>query len=146
MFTVFCSQTVFGQNISLHKQRVDVIKRYIQLLGKGDYKAIPTLFAKDSLAISSSGKPDNPAHFYKTLFTKTISNPKSSLINIFEGIIKPNMMVGYFDFTWTNNKNKVVHAKFLDLFIFQDESAKIKVIFVYSNTFQSDIMKQLEFH
>ncbi len=141
---VFSSEASFAQNISLQEQRVDVIKQYIKLLGKGDYKTIPQLFTKDALAISSSGVPDNPVHFYKTLFTKTISNPQSSLINIFEGKINANMLVGYFNFTWKNKENKKVHAKFLDLFIFQKGTVKIKTIFVFSNTFQKDIMKQLE--
>ncbi len=74
---------------------------------------------------------------------KTITNPQSSLINIFEGKLDQNMMAAYFNYSWKNSKGEKVSAKFLDLFIFQNNMTKIKGIFVFGNTFKEDIMKQL---
>ena len=129
---------------SLHNQRLKIIKQYIELLGKGDYESISHLFIKNGLAVSSSGKMDNPSHFYKTLFTKTISNPDATLINIFEGRLDLKMMTAYFNYSWNNTAGKRNSAKFLDLFIFQRNTAKIKTVLIFSNTFQQDIMKQLD--
>lgn len=131
-------------NVSLEKHRMDVIKQYVKFLGNGNYQPITLLFTKDALAISSSGKADNPTHFYKTLFTKTITSPKATLLNLFEDKLDQNMLVAYFDFSWKNLEGKQVSAKFLDLFIFQKNTEKIKAVFVFSNTFQADIMKQLD--
>ncbi len=52
------------------------------------------------------------------------------------------MMTAYFDYAWDNIKGQRVSAKFLDLFVFKKNSSQIKAIFVFSNTFQQDIMKQ----
>lgn len=138
------AKNVFSQtNISLQNQRTDIIKQYVKLLSDGNYQSIPYLFTTNASAVSSSGIPDNPIHFYKTLFTKTITQPQATLINIFNGTPDQNMMAAYFNYSWKNSEGKKVSAKFLDLFIFEANSTKIKWLFVYSNTFQEDIMKQL---
>jgi hypothetical protein len=127
----------------IQNKRSDVIKQYIRLLGDGNYKEISHLFNNKAVVVSSSGIPDNPMYFYKTLFTKTISSPHSSLINLFQGKIDHDMMTAYFDFSWNNGVGNKVSAKFLDLFLFEKRTAKINTVFVFSNTFQEDIMKQL---
>lgn len=129
---------------ALKSQRLDIIEQYIYLLGKGDYKKIATLFTEHAIAISSSGAPDKVPHFYKTLFTKTISQPQANLIDRFSAESNENIMVGYFDFAWKNIEGKPVSARFLDLFVFAPNSTKIEKIYIFGNTFQNDIMKQLQ--
>lgn len=128
-------------NSLLENKRSEVIKQYIRLLGDGNYKKINLLFTNKGVVISSSGIPDNPTHFYKTLFTQTISSPNSELINLFQGTIDHDMLTAYFDFSWKNEKGKEVSAKFLDLFLFEKKTAKINTVFIFSNTFKKDIMK-----
>jgi len=119
------------------------MKKYIKLLGEGDYHSIPKLFNKEADVISSTGAVDKPDHFYETLLTKTISSPQSKLINIFVGNMNKDMMAAYFDFSWKNAQGKRVAAKFLDLFIFEENLPKIKKLYIFSNTFKEEIMKQL---
>lgn len=139
------STSLFAKKITtLQNQRLDAINQYVTLLGIGEYKPIINLFTSDAIAVSSSGIADTPSHFYKTLFTKTIKKPQANLINIFPGMLDHNMMTVFFDYSWENIKGQQVSAKFLDLFIFQKNTPKIKAIYVFSNTFQQDIMKQLE--
>lgn len=144
LILLLAPHSVFSQGKSdLQTKRGEVIKQYVELLGGGDYKAISSLFTDRGLAVSSSGIPDKPQHFYKTLFTKTITSPNSRFINLFEGKINQDMMTAYFDFSWKNKYKKEVSAKFLDLFVFEKNTTKIAAVFVFSNTFQDDIMKQL---
>ena len=138
------TQNAFSQtNSPLQSQRNEVIKQYVHWLGEGNYKAISLLFTKKAIAVSSSGISDTPMHFYQTLFTKTITSPISSFINLFAGTPNPDMMTAYFDFSWNNQAGKNVSAKFLDLFVFEKGTTKLSAVFVFSNTFQEDIMKQL---
>src|SRR5690242_18182523 len=125
-FLVLPTSTFAQKEELLQSQRLDVVKHYVTLLGQGEYKAISHLFAPNALAVSSSGKPDTPNHFYKILFTKTIKNPQATLINLFNGLQDPNMLAAYFDYSWDNIKGQHVSAKFLDLFVFQNNSSKIK--------------------
>lgn len=136
------TQIVFSETtISLQNQRNEVVKQYIRLLGKGDFKTISNLFTDKGMVVSSSGLSDNPIHFYKTLFSQTLSSPNSNLINLFEGFQNQDMMTAYFDFSWTNREGKPMAAKFLDLFVFEKETRKINALFIFSNSFQVDIMK-----
>lgn len=140
---IFYSHALLAQNLeSLLSHRLEAIKQYVTLLGQGNEKSIVHLFTPDAIAVSSSGKKETPTRFYKKLFTKTIKNPEANLINTFSGIQDPDMMTAYFDYAWDNIKNERVSAKFLDLFVFQKNSTKFKAIYVFSNTFQQDIMKQ----
>lgn len=41
---------------------------------------------------------------------------------IFEGKLDQNMMAAYFNYSWRNTKGEKVSAKFLDLFIFQNNT------------------------
>ena len=142
---LFTTTYVFSQtNSSLQNERMDVVKQYVKLLGDGNYQALSHLFTENAMAVSSSGKTDKPSHFYKILFSKTITNPEATLINVFPGNLDKNMMAAYFNFTWKNIKQQQVSAKFLDLFIFKKNTTKINAIYIFSNTFQKDIMKQLE--
>lgn len=145
LFLLVAISNAFSQsNEILQNQRTEVVKEYVTLLGKGNYQSISQLFTKNALVVSSSGIPDNPYNFYKKLFTKTITNPQANLINIFEGAIDQNMQTAYFNFSWQNVEERRVSAKFLDLFLFEEKTKKIKVLFVFSNTFQEDIMTQLK--
>jgi len=138
---VFAFSTAMANPLA--NERDLVIKTHVKLLGEGDYKIIPTLFAKDAVAVSSSGIVDNPEHFYRALCTKTITNPKSKLTNIFSGKLDSNMMTVLFDYSWRTENGKDVSAKFLDLIVFKDKSDKISKLFVFSNAFKQDIMKKL---
>jgi hypothetical protein len=138
------SQGVFAETAtSLTDKRTKVIKNYVKWLGKGNYRAIAHLFSQKGLAVSSSGIVDKPEHFFKTLLTETISEPKSILINTFVAKANNEMMTAYFYYSWKNKENHQVSAKFIDLFIFEKNSEKIKGLYVFSNTFQNDVMKQL---
>jgi hypothetical protein len=143
LISILLCANVSAQTNSLQQQRVEVVKQYIKFLGQGNYQTIPSLFTQNAIAISSSGLPDHPVHFYEKLFTKTISNPHSSLINIFSGTSDKSMIAAYFDFSWKDTKGKKVSAKFLNLFVFEDNTAKIKNLFVFSNSSKQDVMKQL---
>jgi hypothetical protein len=143
IFLMFTSYVFAETTPSLAEQRAQVIKNYVKWLGTGNHKAIAKLFTNNALAVSSSGVADKPQHFYKTLLTETISNPKSILINTFAGQGKADMMTGYFYYSWKNKEKKQVSAKFIDLFIFKKNSPKLRAVYVFSNTFQQDIMKQL---
>lgn len=123
----------------LQQQRIDTIKNYVRLLGKGDYQSIPKLFTKHAVAVSSNGESDSIDHFYEALFVKSISSPQSQLINIFNGQLKNNMMTAYYNMTWIDSKGEPESAKFVDLFIFQADSTKIKTIYVFSNTFHDNV-------
>jgi hypothetical protein len=133
-----------GFSDSLETKRNTVMKHYINLLGDGNYTEISHLFTNKAIVVSSSGVRDQPMHFYKTLFTQTITSPHSSLINLFQGTMNQDMMSAYFDFSWKYKTGKKVSSKFLDLFLFEKDSPKIKALYVFSNTFQEDIMKQLD--
>lgn len=124
---------------SLQQQRIDTLKMYVQLLGQGDYKQIPDLFTKHAVAVSSSGASDNINHFYETLFLKTISSPQSRLINIFDGQLKNNMMTVYYNLSWVGGNGVLTSQRFLDLFVFQADSTKIKTVYVFSNRFHESI-------
>lgn len=139
----FCQMACSAGTNNLAEQRTKVIKNYVKWMGTGNYQAISKLFAKDGLAVSSSGIADKPDHFYKTLLTETVSNPKSILVNIFAGKANNEMMTAYFYYSWKNQDQHQVSAKFIDLFVFEKNSAKIRGLYVFSNTFQNDIMKQL---
>lgn len=123
----------------LQQQRIATIKSYVKLLGRGDYQAIPKLFTKHAVAVSSSGESDTIDHFYESLFVKTISSPQSRLINIFNGQLKNNMMTAYYNMTWINSSGQAESAKFVDLFIFQADSTMIKTIYVFSNNFHENV-------
>jgi len=129
---------------SLTARRTLTLNNYVSLLGKGNYQAVTNLFTKHGKAVSSSGISDNAPHFYRTLFTKTITSPQSKLTNIFKGELNPDIMTVLFDFTWKNTTDDTVSAKFLDLVVFQENTAKIKTLYVFSNSFKDDIMKQLD--
>lgn len=139
----FSSTVVAAGAANLAEQRTKVIKNYVKWMGTGNYQSIAKLFGKDGLAVSSSGIADKPEHFYKTLLTETVSNPKSILVNVFSGKANNEMMTAYFYYSWKNKDQHQVSAKFMDLFIFEKNSAKIRGLYVFSNTFQNDIMKQL---
>ena len=141
---IFSTHAICQTQASLQDERINVMKKYVKLLGEGDYHAIPKLFVEKGYVVSSTGAVDESHHFYKTLLTKTISMPQSKFINIFVGKMNENMMASYFDYSWENIHGNRVAAKFLDLFIFEDKSSKIKRIFIFSNTFKAEIMKQLE--
>jgi hypothetical protein len=128
---------------TLMEKRTTVMRHYIKWLGTGNYQAIAKLFSKDGLAVSSSGIADKPISFYKNLLTKTVTNPKSILINTFAGKANNEMMTAYFYYSWKNKDHHQVSAKFIDLFIFEKNSSKIKGLYAFSNTFQQDVMKQL---
>lgn len=127
---------------NLQQQRIDSIKYYVRLLGKGDYKEIPTLFTKHAVAVSSSGESDSIDHFYQALFMKTISSPQSRLINIFDGQLKSNMMTAYYNLSWVGSDGTVISQKFVDLIVFQADSTKIKTIYVFSNNFHENVFSQ----
>lgn len=143
LFSLVGNHAIAASTQNLHHQRTETIKQYVNFLGKGKYQSIILLFAANGRCVSSSGHPDNPSHFYETLFTKTISNPRAKLVNVFDGQLNQDMMAAYFDFSWKNEQGQQVTAKFLDLFLFEKDTAKIQEVDVFSNTFQKDIMKQL---
>jgi len=122
----------------LQQQRIETIRSYIKLLGQGDYKQIPNLFTKHAVAVSASGESDSVPHFYEDLLTKTIISPQAKLINIFDGQLKNNMMTAYYNLTWTENGSPTTQ-KFVDLFVFQADSTKIKTVYVFSNHFQEEV-------
>lgn len=123
----------------LQKERTDIIKRYVKLLGHGDYQAIPKLFTEHAVAVSPTGEAENINRFYETVFRSTFSSPESRLINIFDGRLKDNMMTAYYNMTWVNADGELESARFVDLFIFQVNSVKIKTIYVFSNSFREDV-------
>jgi hypothetical protein len=120
----------------LQQQRINTVKNYVKLLGRGDYQTIPTLFTKNAVAVSSAGESDSINHFYESLFSKSISSPQSKLINVFNGQLKDNMMTAYYNLIWKNKNGELNSARFLDLIIFQANSTKIKTVYVFSNKFQ----------
>lgn len=122
----------------LQKERIDTIKKYIRLLGKGDYRTIPTLFTDHAVAVSATGESDGIDHFYENMFKKSFSSPESKLINVFDGRLKGNMMSAYYNLSWVNHQGGLESSKFMDLFIFQADSAKIKTIYVFSNSFKQE--------
>ncbi len=126
----------------LHNSRINVITKYVDLLGDGNYLQIPSLFSIKAIAVSSSGIEDNPTHFYKTLFTETIKSPSAKLLNIFPGTNDMNVFTVQFYFSWINKKGERVAAEFLDLIYFEPNETKINKLQVFSNTFRNDIMKQ----
>ncbi len=143
--SLYMTSALSSHKASLENQRIDALIQYVTLLGEGDYHILPELFTSDATVVSSSGITDIPGNFYKKLFTQTISmhsTPKTELIDILPGILDKNKVAVYFNFSWTNEKNERISAKFLDLFIFEPKSEKIKNVFVFGNTFQDDIMKQ----
>ena len=125
--------------VELQKQRAEVVKQYVKLLGRGDYQALPKLFTDHAVAVAPSGEADNINRFYESLFKKTFSSPESRLINVFDGRMKNNMMTAYYNLTWVNAEGEPESAKFVDLFIFQMGSTKIKTIYVFSNSFKEDV-------
>lgn len=146
-FATFVLVSFFAVNVyaisetELQQQRIDAIKSYVKLLGRGDYQTIPKLFTKHAVAVSSSGESDSIDHFYESLFVKTITSPQSRLINIFNGQLKNNMMTAYYNMNWIDSKGEPASAKFVDLFIFQADSSKIKTIYVFSNNFHENVFE-----
>lgn len=132
-----------NNNKVLEKKRMQVLKKYVELLGRGDDQAIISLFENNAIAISSSGEQDSVKHFYETLLNKTIHAPRSQLINIYKPDKDPNSLTVHFNFSWKNQNDKVVSADFLDIVYFSDDSCKINKLMVFGNTFQKDIMKKL---
>ena len=145
------SISLFANGSSLQQQRTNVLKHYVKHLGQGDINRITALFTPQATVVSSSGIADNPEHFYRTLLTKTIRLPDtqtkgksySQLINVFAPQLQQDQMVVLFNFRWINQQNKAVSAPFLDLVHFAPRSNKIDQLFVYSNLYKKDIMKQL---
>lgn len=128
----------------LQQQRLQAVKQYIHYLGRGDYQSLSRLFTSHAVAVSAMGDTDSADHFYLQLFSKTISSPRSKLINIFDGQLKGNMMTAYYQFSWRNPQGTSTSAKFVDLFVFQANSTKIKTVYVFSNQFHEDVFTQTE--
>lgn len=129
---------------TLEQQRLENMKTYVALLGKGDYDGITKLFTEDGTVVSSSGIAETSSKFYKKLFTDTINHPSAQLPQLFSSRNNSEVLIASFYFNWQNKKQQPVGAHFIDLFYFAKDSAKFKKVMVFSNTFKSDVMKQLE--
>src|SRR5471030_1329861 len=106
LFFLF-AQCVFAADDQLQEDRINAIKRYVHLLGKGDYRNIPALFTDHAVAVSANGESDSIDRFYESTFKHTFSSPQAKLINIFDGRMKGNMMTAYYNLSWVNKQGEL---------------------------------------
>lgn len=131
--TLLIGSASAAQKPNLAQLRRNTIEQYVYLLGKGDYKTIPTLFAKNAQVIAWQGEPSSPTAMYTKLFTQLIKNPSTHLIDIFSSMQNQNAMIAVFDLKWQTMTNKTGHTIFMDLIYFKPQSSKIEKLYIYNN-------------
>ncbi|MCI5082326.1 MAG: nuclear transport factor 2 family protein [Saprospiraceae bacterium] len=104
------------------KQKLSIMKQYLQLLAKADYEALMELFSAEAVVYSPVYGEKLASDFYRELFEDTTA----SILRFQEGFVNEasNSSSLYFTYTWKMANGETYTFDCVDIFQF-DESQKI---------------------
>ncbi|MEM8856752.1 MAG: nuclear transport factor 2 family protein [Chloroflexota bacterium] len=108
-------------------QYVDVLKIYMQALGKSDYATIKSLFAPHGKVRSPFLGEMNAAEFFDRLADASSENVITP-IDIFVSTTEKNHATCYFQYDWTVTDGTLITFKVMDLFTFVEGTDKINYL------------------
>lgn len=120
------------QTAELKAAREHVIHQYITDLGRADNKDINTLFVEGGTVLSTSRGTVNAQDFFNSFLTE-IQNANTEFHQAFVSSQDNNHYGARFHFNFTLHNGETGSGEYVDEFIFEDNSAKLKEVYMFEN-------------
>jgi hypothetical protein len=132
LFAALTSQLMAAPNHHLQTEREQVIRQYILDLERADVADISNLFEEDGYVKSTSRGTANAREFFKA-FLPLIDTASTEYHQGFINSIDENRFAARFHYEYTLKDGEVGKGEYVDEFVFSNNSAKLKSVFMFEN-------------
>ena len=115
----------------LYSQRMHVVSQYVTNLHNADAVAMGTLFTSDGIVVANSGGKVDAREFYNG-FLPLLSFSETTLKQRFAAD-EAARFAARFSFKFAVGDEAVRGGEYMDEFVFEKGSAKLKVVYMFEN-------------
>jgi ketosteroid isomerase-like protein len=122
--------------------KIEIAKRYIELLSSGDLEGVINLFTENGIVESPIYGEMKASNFYKVLKDDTL-NSELKLKEIFQNSKTENIAL-YFEYKWTIKTGKIVQFDVVDIIEFDIENRIKKLKIIYDTVVSRKLIDEFE--
>lgn len=117
----------------LQSSRLQTVYRYVSALEQADATAMAAIFTEDGELISTSRGHMSAVPFFTGFFPE-IDAANLEIGSVYKSVTAANEFGASFNFQFTTRDGEQHGGHFIDEFIFEKNSDKLKMVIMYENT------------
>jgi hypothetical protein len=132
-FCVRADETCLVEKNDLTQQRITVISHYLDLLGQGDFKALPAFFDSKAIVSEAIKGLTTPQKYYNGLY-QYLTHPMVTVYDIYPGVKNKDVYAAHFTMKIKDKSGAIkTRGQIVDLIVFEPNSTKFAKIYIQNN-------------